>query len=153
MQTLLEFMNRDRLRKYKTKPEYHYFPKDKSDLIEIIGQLIKKRGLEADLNDIDTSKIDDMWGLFGSDGDFDKFNGDISQWDVSKVKNMRKMFYESEFTGDISQWNVSNVENMARMFMYSKFDGNIEGWKVDDKCNTNAMFMKCPLENHPPKWY
>jgi surface protein len=33
--------------------------------------------------------------MFGSS----KFNGDISDWDVSRVKNMEGMFDHSKFTG------------------------------------------------------
>jgi len=33
-----------------------------------------------------------------------KFNGDISNWDVSKVTSMSNMFYKSQFNGDISKW-------------------------------------------------
>jgi len=33
-----------------------------------------------------------------------KFNGDISTWNVSKVKDMSWMFKDSEFNGDISKW-------------------------------------------------
>ena len=65
--------------------------------------------------------------FYGSD-----FNGDISHWDVSNVKNMDCMFYESKFTsenGDISNWDVNNVKNM------------------------HMMFDKSPLEKNPPKWY
>ena len=39
-----------------------------------------------------------------------RFNGDISKWDVSNVRNMNEMFCDSEFNGDISKWNVSNVK-------------------------------------------
>jgi len=35
-----------------------------------------------------------------------EFNGDISRWDVSNVKNMRGMFNRSHFNGDISDWVV-----------------------------------------------
>ena len=35
-----------------------------------------------------------------------KFNGDISNWDVSSVKYMYHMFEKSKFNGDISNWNV-----------------------------------------------
>ena len=35
-----------------------------------------------------------------------KFNGDISQWDVSNVRDIGYMFFESNFNGDISKWNV-----------------------------------------------
>jgi hypothetical protein len=30
------------------------------------------------------------------------FNGDVSNWDVSKVKGMSWMFNRSEFDGDVS---------------------------------------------------
>jgi surface protein len=41
-----------------------------------------------------------------------KFNGDISNWNVSNVVDMAWMFRRSVFTGDISKWDVSNVVNM-----------------------------------------
>ena len=40
---------------------------------------------------------------------YSKFNGSISEWDVSNVTHMNSMFYKSSFTGDISKWDVSNV--------------------------------------------
>ena len=43
---------------------YKYFPKDKKELEQIIKDLIKERGNEADLNDIDTSEIIDMNSIF-----------------------------------------------------------------------------------------
>ena len=49
------------------------------------------------------------------------FNGDLSKWDVSKVKYMNNMFYyASSFNGDISNWNVSNVTIMHEMFWVAK---------------------------------
>ena len=42
--------------------------------------------------------------------------GDSNFWDVSNVKNMGGMFFESQFNGDISNWDVSNVEDMYGMF-------------------------------------
>jgi hypothetical protein len=38
-----------------------------------------------------------------------KFNGDIKQWDVSNVTNMKCMFIDSKFNGDISKWDVNKV--------------------------------------------
>ena len=58
-----------------------------------------------------------------------KFTGDISEWDVSNVKNMREMFYESQFDGDISKWDVSSVETME------------------------DIFTKAPLGEHEPEWW
>ena len=45
------------------------------------------------------------------------FNGDISIWDVSRVKTMNGMFMDStSFNGDISNWDVSGVRVMDDMF-------------------------------------
>ena len=115
----------ERLHINKDINSYNYHPKTRDEFIAIVGQLIKKRGYEADLNDIDTSEITDMHNLFVNS----EFNGNISEWDVSNVKNMKEMFYNSKFNGDISDWNVSKVKNM------------------------NYMFGESPLEKNPPKWY
>ena len=45
-----------------------------------------------------------------------KFNGDISQWDISSVTNMTGMFDGSKFNGDTSQWDTSSVINMKYMW-------------------------------------
>ena len=154
---------------------YNYFPKDRKELKTLIEKLIKERGYDADLNDIDTSEITDMHSLFlcsRFNGDISKwnvskvtkmdsmfrnslFNGNISKWDVSNVTDTRDMFDNSKFNGNISNWDVSNVEYMGGMFFGSEFKGDISKWKVNDKAIRNAfhMFYKIPLENKPPKWY
>ena len=105
---------------------YNYHPKTRDELKELIKKLIKERGNKADLNDIDTSEITDMYALFYKS----EFNGDISEWDVSNVEDMDYIFcYNSKFNGDISNWDVSNVKDMR------------------------SMFYKSPLEKNPPKWY
>ena len=104
---------------------YNYHPKTKDELKQLVYKLIKERGDDADLNDIDTSQITDMYELFYSL----KFNGDISKWDVSNVKNMGGIFAEAEFNGDISNWDVSKVINM------------------------DGIFYDSPIEKNPPKWY
>ena len=74
----------------------------------------------------DTSNITNMFDIFHCNSSrnwkLQKFNGDISNWDVSNVGNMGWMFYNSEFNGDISKWDVSNVKDMTRMFQYSNFN-------------------------------
>jgi hypothetical protein len=50
------------------------------------------------------------------------FNGDISDWDVSKVKDVSGMFEDSEFNRDISKWNLSNVKKKAKMFLGCKIE-------------------------------
>lgn len=61
------------------------------------------------------------------------------------------MFMGSQFDEDISNWNVSNVVTMERMFKDSLFDRDISDWKVSKKCDLEDMFE---LENDElPYWY
>ena len=129
--------------------EHNYHPKTKDELNELIYRLIKDRGLNADLNDIDTSEITDMSYVFY----MSKFDGDISEWDVSNVKDMRNMFMDAKFTGDISGRDTSNVENMIGTFAYSKFNGDISKWDVSKVKDMRDIFYNSPLENNPPKWW
>ena len=72
-----------------------------------------------------------------------KFTGDISKWDVSRVTDMNRMFhYESLFNGDISKWDVSSVSNMPRMFASaSSFNGDISKWNVSRVTDMQGMFI------------
>ena len=45
-----------RLSKDNLEPHYNYHPKTKNELMKIIDKLIKKRGDDAYLNDIDSKK-------------------------------------------------------------------------------------------------
>ena len=45
------------------------------------------------------------------------FNQDISNWNVSNVKNMDGMFYKCEaFNQDIYNWDVSNAKYSSNIF-------------------------------------
>ncbi|WP_108247363.1 BspA family leucine-rich repeat surface protein [Muricauda brasiliensis] len=70
------------------------------------------------------------------------FNGDLSEWDVSKVINMSNMFEgATSFNGDISNWNVSNVTNMDAMFFEaSAFDQDLGGWEIGKVNSMANMF-------------
>ena len=91
-----------------------YHPKTTKELRDLIEKLIEERGNEADLNDIDVSQITDMSWVFARS----EFNGNISNG----------MFCCSQFNGDISKWNVSKVKNMNLMFACSGFNGDISNW-------------------------
>ena len=109
-----------------SEDHYDYCPKSKGALKDTINKLIKQD--IYDFNCIDTSAITDMSKLFCNEG-FEKINFNVSEWDVSNVEIMRRMFEESKFNGDISEWDVSKVKNMYNMFYNS------------------------PLQKNPPKWY
>jgi surface protein len=71
-----------------------------------------------------------------------QFNGDISNWDVSRVNTFDNMFNNAQkFNQNIGSWNVSNVTNMSAMFQNAiLFNQNIGNWNVANVTNMNAMF-------------
>ena len=153
MKTINKYIN-ERLH-VTSKSFYTCHPKTKDELKEIIIQRIESDGPDCDLNDIDVSNITDMSHLFDASTDslgnkiFRDFNGDISQWDVSNVKNMEDMFgYCKQFNGDLSRWDVSKVENMRGMFQFCKqFNSDISHWDVSNVKNMQYMFHVCEKFN------
>ena len=127
------------------KNSHNYFPETKKELQDIIDKRIREEGNEVDFNDIDVSKITNMSHLFEGT----KFNGDISSWDVSNVKDMSFMFWECpKFNSDISEWDVSNVTDMHSMFYECiKFNQDISKWDVSNVTNMHSMFWKCKKFN------
>ena len=65
------------------------------------------------------------------------------------------MFNNSKFDGDISNWDVSNVTSMATMFAYSEFNGDLSKWDVSKVTIMREMFNSSKLEklNKLPDWY
>ena len=93
---------------------YSCQPTTKDELKEIINRRISEQGNNCDLNDIDTSLIEDMSLLFYKS----KFNGDISGWDVNDMTTMQGMFWHSEFNQDISNWNINKKCDISGMFKF-----------------------------------
>lgn len=128
----------------QTKNKYKYHPKTVSELEKIILQEMEiQETYECDLNCIDTSEVTVMGWLFQSIPELRKFNGNISEWDVSKVRNMYMMFCDSDFDGknsDLRNWDVRNVVNMGSMFSNTMFDGDISTWQTDSLESCSSMF-------------
>ena len=128
------------------------FPNSKEELQDMIKKEVKEKGNHCSLNHIDVSKIIDMSGLF-DDSDLFYFNGNISDWDVSNVKDMKLMFFGCDFNGDLSDWEVSNVENMAGMFSNSKFNNDsICDWDVSNVKSMAVMFNNCDFNQDISHW-
>ena len=110
-----------------------------------------------------TSNITDMGGVWNADTtDYDIYplfyesdiNQPISNWDVSNVTSMERMFQSSEFNQPIGNWDVSNVTNMYGMFYESDFNFPINGWCVNQFTSEPEFFSNdSPLtEENKPKW-
>ena len=105
------------------KKQGHYF--DNKTLIKAVrAWIVNPEKIEEQYGHIsgwNTSQVTWMDGLFslsshryGEDKiDYSEFNENISNWDVSNVISMRKMFHgASSFNQNISSWDVSNVTDM-----------------------------------------
>ena len=145
MKSLKSYIQEKLIIKKNKNTSYKYFPQTKEELKDIIRQRIKDEGNEVDLNDVDVSKIIDMSYLFeGTD-----FNGYISSWDVSNVKDMTCMFCGCKsFNQDISNWDVSNVKYMGSIFyMCNSFNQDISNWDVSKVKDMNRAFCTCKTFN------
>ena len=70
-----------------------------------------------------------------------KFNQDISNWNVNKVRDMSQMFTSSIFNQNIGNWIVNNVTNMNNMFGgATSFNGDIKYWNVASVTSMQNMF-------------
>ena len=164
------------------KIKYTCQPKDRYELREILEKRLAK-DKNANLNDIDVSKITDMgkdnnlvglfeyldphnidisqWDVSNVKDMSDMFHGcanldcDISNWDVSGVENMRGMFIGcTNFNYDLSDWDVSNVKDMAFMFKWCEnFNCDLDKWKVSNVETMYKMFYDCTSLKNKPSWY
>ncbi len=93
-----------------------------------------------DLSQFCVSKVTDMNKMFLNAS---TFNQDISNWDVSNVTDMQEMFHNAlDFNQDIGNWDVSNVVNMRFMFLVAhSFNQDIGNWDVSNVTDMFQMFQ------------
>lgn len=104
----------------------------------------------GELNRLVTSRVTDMSELFNNRSGF---NQDISNWDVSNVNDMSKMFYNTAFNRPIEIWDVNNVENMKLMFGKARrFNTDISSWQVSNVTNMYGMFFDTPFNQDLSNW-
>ena len=143
-QFITEYIVKKKLDKaIDSEKQYDYYPETKEELCENIQELLNNG--ERNFNCIDTSKITDMSDLFKGEI-FDKLIFDVSEWNVSNVTNMERMFLGCDnFDNNLSKWDVSNVTNMERMFLgCRKFKGvGLSSWNVSKVENMSSMFKNC----------
>ena len=114
-----------------------------------------------DFNDIDVSNLDSFYSIYEKGiFEYTRFKYiDISDWDVSNIKSMCKMFcrcYILESVGDISKWDVSSVNDMQSMFAYCsklKSVGDIFKWDVSNVTDMERMFYDyCSFNQDISNW-
>lgn len=125
-----------------------YLVKNNDELKSIIKERAKLddryhlTNKNIDLSDLDVSRITDMSNLFEF-WEFETIN--VSNWDVSNVKNMRMMFYGCQYLKDIigiDKWDMSNVERMDNMFAScAKLD-------ISDKLNKSKTWIIDPTKRN-----
>ena len=133
--------------------DYKYLPKTNAELFDLVEKRIKEEGDNIDFNDIDTSNIDDMEGIFAYKSKLTKI--DISEWDVSNVTNMTGMFEGcKKINCDLSAWDVHNATNMERMFYNCEsLNQNFDDWQINKDAEVQFMFGGCKSLKHKPDWY
>ena len=107
----------------------------------------------GNLSGWDVSGVRDMHRMFYHAG---SFNGNLSGWDVSGVRDMHRMFYWAKsFNGDLSGWDVSGVRDMSGMFIYAgSFNGDLSGWDVSGVRDMSRMFHRAGSFNQNlGNWY
>ncbi len=90
-------------------------PNNKKELKTIIKNNIQKNGVNCSLNHIDVSQITDFSETF----QHVFFNGDISNWDVSNVKDMHDIFHNSQLQKEdkLPYWNLPTQEERINTYL------------------------------------
>jgi surface protein len=98
------------------------------------------------ISDWNTSRVTNMRAAFHRR---DKFNENLSHWNVRNVTDMSFMFcLASQFNGDLSQWNVSQVTIMLCMFYEAtQFNGDLSRWDVSRVTDLSYMFSEATRFN------
>ena len=117
-----------------------FMPTNMDVLQDHVESRIKAHGPNVTLDRIYLSGMRSLSGFFNRSKILRSFNGDISSWDLSNVKDTSNMFKFSKFNGDISGWDMSNVTDTAKMFFGADFQGDISGWDMSNVSVVRHMF-------------
>lgn len=155
MKNLKQYIN-ESLRIGIDDDPYQYHPDTWDELRQIIVDRYEEQGpgterAPIDFTDIDVSGMTSLYSESSNQGIFAVTHYeyiDISDWNVSRVKNMSFMFHHCtnlKSVGDISNWDVSRVENMFSMFEACENLKSIDisNWDTSSVKNMGFMFADC----------
>ena len=108
------------------------------DCIELSSDGDCSTGPHGPIGEWDVSRVTDMRGVFYNS---QSFNQSLSKWDVSRVTYMGAIFSGAQsFDQDLSKWDVSRVTDMYGMFYHSKsFNQDLSKWDVSRVTNMASM--------------
>ena len=122
-----------------------------TDMNGLSGNNIKqgfswKPDFNGDISNWDTSKVTNMYAMFWQTTSFNK---PIGSWDTSKVTNMNSVFSSATaFNQDIGSWDTSGVTDMTYMFhSASAFNQDIGGWDTSQVTTMIQMFYSASAFN------
>ena len=102
-------------------------------------------GSDYHISNFDTTRVLCMFNIIGNlDETHREFKYDISKWDISNVKDMSRMFYNTTYTSDAPlTWEFfsENLNDMRGMFSYAKINTSIKYlWYTVNVTNMIEMF-------------
>ena len=93
---------------------------------------------DGDVSNWDVSQVTTMQNMFSG---ADAFNSDVSNWATHSVTTMSKMFYSADnFDQDVSNWDTRKVKNMYQTFYQTKMSYPISSWDTSSVTNCGSMF-------------
>ncbi len=124
------------------------FPMGTIEGIQFGAEVATRNVLFEFAPDFYTGNLTNMYRMFSF---CQGFNGDISNWDTSRVTSTISMFASATtFNGDISGWDMSQVYDMSTMFSgASAFNAPIGIWDVSNVGRMGAMFRSAVSFNQP----
>ncbi len=124
-------------------------PPDLTNTISL-GQAFEDSSFnDVDIVNWDVSKVKNMYRTFYNTY---AFNQPIGSWDVSSVTDMSYMFYRARaFNQPLNAWGskTNKVINMSNMFYDTRFNQPLGSWDVSSVENMSYMFIYAYLFNQP----
>ena len=100
----------------------------------------------GNISDWNVSSVTNMNQVFAGASVFDQ---DLNSWNVSSITSMSEMFYSARaFNQDLNSWNTSRVTTMSGMFTgASAFNGDISDWNISQVTDMSGMFRDASAFN------
>ena len=144
MKNIVQFIN-EKFRLSKDCLKETYTPKTFVELQKIITDKLQVSHT-LDMNDVDVSNIRSLAHAFST---WNIVELDVSDWDVSHIKNFNSMFngctYLRKIIG-LENWDISNAKDMSFMFNNCKNlrdIGDLSKWNITRDIDIKCMFQNC----------